>query len=74
MRAIGGLERSAGGYAGPYGTWQQSHQDTTSENFADMFLGWTYAEWEKSSAGVYRGGFMTLWMPHFIGASLYGIP
>jgi hypothetical protein len=74
MRAIGELERSAGGYAGPYGTWQQSQQDTTSENFADMFLGWTYGEWGSVGAGPERRSFMNTWMPHFIGASLYGIP
>jgi RHS repeat-associated protein len=70
MVETGGLERSAGGYAGPYGTWQQSQKDTPSENFADMFLGWTYGEWEESSYGIYRGDFMSRWMPRFIWASL----
>jgi hypothetical protein len=66
MMATGGLERSKGGYAGPFGTWQQSKLDTPSENYADMFLGWTYGEWSSTGAGPLREKFMNRWMPGFL--------
>ena len=35
------------GFAGTRWGWQQSPEATTGEEFADMFLGWNYNEWEN---------------------------
>lgn len=45
--------------------WQQSPQATTGEEFADMFLGWTYNRWETRNGvvvgqGVQRSAFMEM--------------
>jgi hypothetical protein len=54
------------GYAGePFG-WQQSDQDTPSEEFADMFLGWAYSRWGPSAAGERRSNWMNTNMPTWI--------
>ncbi|MBN2512698.1 MAG: RHS repeat-associated core domain-containing protein [Sedimentisphaerales bacterium] len=41
-------------------TWQMSSAQagTLSEEFADMFLGWTFGVWDASDAGVMRSNFM----------------
>jgi hypothetical protein len=54
------------GYAGLRWTWQQSNESTPSEEFADMFLGWTYNQWERSAAGATRSQWMTTNMASWV--------
>jgi len=54
------------GYAGPRFTWQQSSDQSASEEFADMFLGWAYNQWERSAAGATRSQWMTTNMAGWI--------
>jgi len=52
------------GYAGDFiEGWQQSRQGSTSEEFADSFIGWTYDRWEESTNGMARASFMEDIMP-----------
>jgi hypothetical protein len=60
------LARSKGGFAGDYGSWQQSTIDSDSEVFADMFLGWTYGQWWNNASGIYRKDFMSRLMPQLL--------
>ncbi len=46
--------------------WQQSSDPASSEEFADMVLGWTYGTWASSSEGQSRQGFMSTNMPGWI--------
>jgi RHS repeat-associated protein len=39
------------GFAGPRWDWQRSDQGRTSEEFADMYLGWVYNQWEPGDGG-----------------------
>ena len=41
------------------GAFQQSNDPASSEEFADMGLGWTYGVWENSIDGQQRADFMT---------------
>jgi hypothetical protein len=43
------------GFAGPRYNWQQSSSDQPGEEFADMFLGWTYNRWERNPDGSLTG-------------------
>ena len=61
--------RNSGGWAGEFGSWQQSRQNTPGEVFADMFLGWTYNAW--GTTGPDRGAFMNTWMPIFMSAAIH---
>lgn len=54
------------GYFGRRFGWQQSAQVTVGEEFADMFIGWTYSRWEASSAGRTRANWMTTNMAEWI--------
>jgi RHS repeat-associated protein len=47
------------GFAGEYPGWQQSTSATNREEFADMFLGWSYNRWSDSDAGRARSQWMT---------------
>jgi hypothetical protein len=40
------------GFAGPRYNWQQSASSSYTEEFADMFLGWSYNRWEEDSDGL----------------------
>jgi hypothetical protein len=44
------------GFAGILYGWQQSPENTTGEEFADMFLGWTYNEWAPETDDFYLQG------------------
>jgi RHS repeat-associated protein len=61
------------GFAGPRWGWQRSDQGRTSEEFADMFLGWVYNTWELGDAGGFsddgqaRADFMNYFMPYWTG-------
>jgi len=46
------------GYAGPPYGWQQSINDSENEEFADMFLGWTFKHFADNSAGETRSSWM----------------
>jgi hypothetical protein len=57
------------GFAGGRWDWQRSPSGATSEEFADMFLGWVYGQWEMdvtgsrlSQGGQRRADFMNLFM------------
>ena len=58
-----------GGFAGTRFGWQQSADHRPGEEFADMFIGWTYSQWERnadgqlSHAGRLRSDFMADNMP-----------
>ena len=60
------------GFAGPRWGWQRSDQGRASEEFADMFLGWVYNQWEPdvdggwSPAGQMRADFMNSYMPFWL--------
>jgi hypothetical protein len=63
------------GYASGYNhlTWQMAvtNPGSASENFADMFLGWTYSKWETDRSGYTVAGtalnfFMNSVMPNYI--------
>ncbi|MCL4265813.1 MAG: RHS repeat-associated core domain-containing protein [Anaerolineae bacterium] len=59
------------GFAGGYGTWQRSKQGRASEEFADMYLGWVYNQWEGNDGdwtipGQYRADFMNSLMPLWV--------
>ena len=61
-----------GGFAGPYLGWQQTQVATAGEEFADMFLGWAYNQWETSPAGATRSGWMNANMPRWISLAVTG--
>jgi RHS repeat-associated protein len=46
------------GFAGPPFGWQQSKDLTPNEEFADMFIGWTYNTWGNNPAGSSRSNWM----------------
>jgi hypothetical protein len=58
------------GYAGDYGTWQQSPENSYSENFADMFLGWNFGKWSKDAYGLQRMIFMGDLMQRFVAIAM----
>jgi hypothetical protein len=62
------------GFASPQNVlvWQMAvnQAGSASEEFADMFLGWTFDTWEMSEAGAKRGGWMGMNMGIFIQASI----
>jgi RHS repeat-associated protein len=60
------LGRGLGGYAGKLHQWQFNESDTPSENFADMFVGWTYDRWSSDKIGDLRSSFMNNWMPYYL--------
>lgn len=47
-----------GGFMGPTFGWQQSRSKSAGEEFADMFLGYTYDAWSRGPAGQLRAGWM----------------
>ncbi|MFZ6021635.1 MAG: hypothetical protein ACOYXO_18720 [Chloroflexota bacterium] len=56
------------GYAGKFDEWQfgvSGHRG--SEEFADMFVGWVYGNWEASRLGVQKSQFMFNHMNDFLG-------
>ena len=61
------------GYAGLYFGWQQTRDRTANEEFADMFLGWAYNQWEidpstgeLTDAGIARSDWMNTHMAEWI--------
>jgi len=58
------------GFASPQNVlvWQMAvnQAGSTSEEFADMFLGWTFNMWEDSDAGRMRARWMGNHMPDFL--------
>ncbi|MEN8241353.1 MAG: hypothetical protein ABFS17_05490 [Chloroflexota bacterium] len=60
------------GFAGHRYNWQQSASGSAAEEFADMFLGWTYNTWEgdfdglRAPEGQMRAEFMDLVMPFLV--------
>lgn len=59
------------GFAGGRWEWQRSSSGLASEEFADMYLGWVYNQWEMeagslSVAGQYRSDFMNAVMPYTV--------
>jgi hypothetical protein len=66
------LERSDGGFAGDYPTWQQSDSDGNGEVFADMFLGWTYNTWGPGNPGARRSRDMEANMPSIVALAVSG--
>ena len=56
-------ETGTWGFAGPRWEWQRSDQGKAAEEFADMYLGWVYNQWEGSEVGQARADFMNSLMP-----------
>jgi hypothetical protein len=59
------------GFAGGQWEWQRSGDGATSEEFADMFLGWVYGQWERGGTVVTNGlttnGYQrSIYMDHFM--------
>lgn len=54
------------GYAGLRWEWQQSADTSPAEEFADMFLGWTYSAWGSGESGYLRKVFMDVHMPSWV--------
>jgi len=61
------------GFAGPAYGWQQSRVTSASEEFADMFIGWTYNTWQMdastggpAAAGRARSEWMTTNMAEWL--------
>jgi hypothetical protein len=60
-----------GGFAGERFGWQQSADESAGEEFADMFLGWTYNQWQREAdgrmtvEGRMRSAFMSEHMPYW---------
>jgi len=52
------------------GTWQQSVLNTPSENFADMYLGWTFGQWAPNAYGQARADLMESVMPSLLTIAL----
>jgi RHS repeat-associated protein len=50
--------RADGGFAGAFPGWQQSLDETEGEEFADMFIGWTFNAWASGDAGSRRSAWM----------------
>ncbi len=69
------------GFAGSISSprkWQHSLYVTPSEQFADMFVGWVYGEWEPggspggwSTSGYAMSTFMNTQMPEWISSAVY---
>jgi hypothetical protein len=62
---------STWGFAGGRWEWQRSSSGLASEEFADMYLGWVYNQWEMeagslSVAGQHRSDFMNALMPYTV--------
>lgn len=64
------------GFAGTFPGWQQSENDGRGEIFADMFVGWTYGQWETNpftgaltNNAALKVNFMTTNMSGWIGAA-----
>lgn len=61
--------RDSFGFAGGRWAWQRSSSGSASEEFADMYLGWAYNQWELndtgglSTDGQMRANFMNNLMP-----------
>ena len=58
------------GFAGRFPGWQQSEQEDAYEEFADMYIGWTYNTWDEGSAGWQRASFMSSHMPLWVDMAL----
>ncbi len=60
------------GYADLFFGWQQTKVRTHGEEFADMFLGWTYHQWGPRPAGETRSRWMRTNMPGWIALAVTG--
>ena len=49
-------------------TWQMSYSNagSTSEEFADQFLGWTFNTWDSSPTGKFEGQMRSDWMNEYM--------
>jgi hypothetical protein len=58
-------------FAGRFPGWQQSTDVRPGEEFADMFVGWTYNTWADNEDGQARSAFMNthmaLWVTMVVG-------
>jgi RHS repeat-associated protein len=62
-----GYVRTDLGYATARSPWQQNWwTDTPNEDFADMFLGWSYKHFANDEAGAVRHQWMTSSMPRWM--------
>ncbi len=62
---------STWGFAGGRWEWQRSSSGLASEEFADMYLGWVYGQWEMQGGvmtrdGQHRSYFMNSLMPYTV--------
>ena len=54
------------GFAGSFSGWQQSTVASTGEELADMYIGWTYGQWDDTTQGRARSTFMLQHMSGWI--------
>ncbi|MBN2390646.1 MAG: hypothetical protein JXR84_07985, partial [Anaerolineae bacterium] len=62
----GGYERRTAGFSTRGMPWQQHTEATSSEEFADMFLGWTYNHFAGDQAGTARYRWMSAHMSDWV--------
>jgi len=65
------LDNTGYACAGRFCTWQQNNNpnlggNSANEEFADMFLGWSYNHFAGNAAGAARYGWMQSHMPSWI--------
>ena len=70
-RPSGSEKTETWGFAGGRWEWQRSSSGLASEEFADMYLGWVYNQWETNAgvmteSGSMRSDFMNGAMPFAI--------
>ena len=70
-RPPGSAWDSTWGFAGGRWEWQRSSSGAASEEFADMYLGWVYGQWETNRGvltedGYARESFMNALMPYTV--------
>ncbi len=67
-----GYRRRPDGFASPRMPWQQNPNPTPGEEFADMFLSWSFSHFASDQAGAARNSWMSANMPGWIALAVSG--
>ena len=68
----GGYRRRPDGFASPGMPWQNNTAATPGEEFADMFVGWSFDNFAPGAAGAVRNSWMSANMPGWIAWAVAG--
>ncbi|HOC22326.1 MAG TPA: RHS repeat-associated core domain-containing protein [Anaerolineae bacterium] len=68
----GGYVRTPFGYSSRGMPWQQNTAATPGEDFADMFLGWSFNNFAPGQAGAARNSWMSANMPGWMALAVAG--